>query len=120
MVNSHGALCISLSGKKREADVVVRTTADELEGNILGCFNAVGLQVFGQHTGADVHTKHDVNALGMLAAPTVRGLRTSQSNHGKCIAGKPQEKRQMQQSLPQTLGSLEHSLCAADSDGRRR
>ena len=120
VVNGHGALRVSLSGKKREADVIVRTTADELEGNILGCLYAVGLQVFGQHTGADVHTKHDVYAFGMLAAPTIRRLRSSQSNHGKCVAGKPQEKRQMQQTLPEALGSFEHSLCTADSNRRCR
>ena len=96
VVNSHRTLRISLSSEEREADIIVRTTAYELEGNILRCLDAVGLQVFRQHTGADVHTKHDVYAFGMLAAPAVRGLWSSQSNYGECVTGKPQEKRQMQ------------------------
>ena len=55
MVGGHGTLGESFTGKERESDVIVRATVDKLDGHLLGGLDAVGLQVLGQHAGADVH-----------------------------------------------------------------
>ena len=120
MVHGHGALRVGLARKERQADVIVGAAADELQGHILRRLDAVGTKVLGQHTGADVHAKHDVDAFGMLRAPAVGSLRPGQSYHGQSVAGEPEQERQVQESLPEALGCLEHCLRAADADGRRR
>ena len=113
MVNRHRALCIGFTCKERESDIVIGTSVDELHSHLLGGFYSVGLQIFGQHTGAHVHAEHDVDALDVLCAPVVGGLRACQGYYGQGKACEPAKERQVDEPLPERLVGMYERCCRA-------
>ena len=74
MVGGQGTLCETLSGKDHQADVVAMTAGDEGRGNRFGRLQAVGFEVFGQHTGRDIQRHDYVDALCGSVLPAVHRL----------------------------------------------
>ena len=48
-----------------QSDAVAGAVGDEVAGDLLGCLDAVGLEVLGQHRGRNIDRQHDVDAFGV-------------------------------------------------------
>ena len=97
MVYCQRTLRKAFSSKQSYTYIVIRTSVNKLCRHILRRFQPVRFQVFGQHTGRNVHSKHDINTLNLTVLPAIGGLRTCQNKNNQYQGNYPQYKRYMQQ-----------------------
>lgn len=86
---------------------------DEVAGDLLGCLDAVGLEVLGQHRGRNIDRQHDVDAFGVARRAFIDRLGAGQRYDEERDGRAAQRERQMPQVI--TYGAR----CFGDTvDGR--
>ena len=99
VVGGERTLREGFSAEKGESDVVGGAMVHKLCGHVLGRGDAVGGDVLREHTRGDVHGKYNVDALGLVLVPRVRGLWAGHHQHHCHEAEEAEEEGQMYQPV---------------------
>ena len=88
MIQRHRAHHIRATGKRNNADAVVRPALDKLARDFANRiyarrFLAADCKIFGQHRAGDIQHEHDVDTAGFDLREAFAELRTRKTNHEK-------------------------------------
>ena len=93
VVDGEGHLSECLAGEYHKTHAVVFSALDEVGSDILGCFESVGSEVFGEHASADIDGQHDVNAFHLHFLTAEHALRAGKGDD-QCANGYHAENEQ--------------------------
>ena len=86
MIKRHRAHDIRTTGKRNDADTIVRPALDKLARDFANRiyarrFLAADCKIFGQHRAGDIQHEHDVDTAGFDLREAFAELRTRKTNH---------------------------------------